>query len=248
MGNVGAPARDVRHTGPAGMARPHAALPPGGRGSTLRPLLAPAALADLRALVARGASRARPGRHGQHRLAGTALGSGPAGSDTGDRPRAGPDQRPGHAGPAGRRRGVRDGLRRVRRPDLPLPLLPGRLARPGRGPHLRDLPARAAPDRLLHLHRQGHRRLVHDHRPQPGHRPREVQPVQARGHDRGHARRRPGRRRHRAGGARPAAERRADGRRQGAQARAAGVHRAALPAGPVRRRDRRGHVAARTGR
>ena len=45
------------------------------------------------------------------------------------RPGAGAHRRPGHARPAGRRRGVRADLRPVRRRGLPLPLLPGGVAR-----------------------------------------------------------------------------------------------------------------------
>ena len=55
----------------------------------------------------------------------------------------------------------------------------------------RDVPAGAAPDRLVLLAGPRHRGLVHHHRPQPHHRQRQVGPLPHRGDHGRHARRRP---------------------------------------------------------
>ena len=62
---------------------------------------------------------------------------------------------------------------------LPLPLLPRRLGRARRGPHLGDVLPGAAQHELLPLAGQGLRRLADDHRPQPHHRPLQVRAAPA---------------------------------------------------------------------
>ncbi|CAA9257284.1 MAG: RNA polymerase ECF-type sigma factor, partial [uncultured Blastococcus sp.] len=163
----------------------------------------------------------------------------------GGRPGAGPGRRgrlgPGGPGTGGRRRGLRPALRPLRDDGAPLRLLPGGRPGDGRGRHERDLRARPAPDRLAVLPGPRRRCLAGHHRPQHHPRPREEQPVPARGRHRRHAGRRPGHRRARGRGPRPPHQPRAAGLRPAAGQRAAGVHRAALRPGPLGVGDRADH-------
>ena len=93
--------------------------------------------------------------------------------------------------PDGRRRGVRRALRPLRRPGVPLHLLPGRAPGARRGPDQRDLPAGAAPDHVVHLAGPRLRRLARHDRAQPDRRPLQVRPLPAGGDDRRRARRPP---------------------------------------------------------